>query len=305
MDNKLIILFFASVFLSGVQSAVKITKKNDALTVKIGDQYELLCTADAEPKACTFIKPTGETYVMWAGAAYENQRITQHGSLAKKECGITVKDAEEEDNGVWKCNIAAQAQGGSVTQDAEITITVAVPPTSVALKIDENLGPAEFSVKMKENDEDKEVSVDCIAEQARPKPEFVWYLGGEPLSGATSINEKNPANGKADYIETLRYYPKQNHDGKKLKCEVKHSAYTEADTATNKNEAEVLLKVHYKPVPAQKIHEFYSLKVGQPNTIRMRFSANPKPTSGFWTINKNKLQIGTESVDKKIQIDGY
>ena len=42
---------------------------------------------------------------------------------------------------------------------------------------------------MKQNPEEKkELLVDCIAEQARPKPRFEWWLGGEKLN----VSVKSP-----------------------------------------------------------------------------------------------------------------
>ena len=53
------------------------------------------------------------------------------------------------------------------------------------------------------------------------------------------------------------------------------------------------------PIPPKKDSAFYDLKLGQANPIKMAFSANPKPTEGFWMINNTKVQIGTKSKDNK------
>ena len=58
-----------------------------------------------------------------------------------------------------------------------------VPPKSVVLKIGEDLSPEMYTVKFKENNMCRcmEMSIDCIAEQARPKPSFEWRLGDDVI----------------------------------------------------------------------------------------------------------------------------
>jgi hypothetical protein len=300
MDNKLIILFFASVILSGVQSAVNVKKNHESITVKEGDSYDLLCEAtDVDVKACAFITPYGQTYVLWPAANYENGRIKQKGD-GKGQCGITVNKAKDTDNGEWQCNLSIQDQSGNAMGEIRgLAVTVAVPPTKVELKIEETFSPKFYSVKMKQNEERKELAIDCIAEKARPKPIFEWYLGGAPLKGTKTPNTPVLENGKADHIETLRYYPDSKHDEKKLSCKDVHEAYTEVQLNQKDNEAEVLLKIQYAPIPPKMDAAFYDLKLGQANPIKLAFSANPKPTEGFWMINNTKVQIGTKSKDNK------
>ena len=48
------------------EDAINMKRNHESITVKVGDAYELLCQAlDAEVKACAFITPYGETYVLW------------------------------------------------------------------------------------------------------------------------------------------------------------------------------------------------------------------------------------------------
>lgn len=292
MDHKLLLLFFTSVVLSGVHS-VKITKTQNEITIKKGEPFELLCAADIKVRACTIQTPYGETMVMWPGAAYENGRITKHGG-EEKECGIKVNGAQDTDNGSWECIISAQGPEGSISASGFVGVTVAVPPEKVELKIGENVNPQQYSVKM-QNEKSDQLSVDCVAEQARPAPEFVWYLGEEKLNAGKKTEADKSDDGKANYVETLLYYPDSSHNGKKLRCEVNHQAYTEAQKQSKENEVDVLLQISYPPTTTKKDQTFYDLKVGQENPIRIEFGANPKPTAGFWTVgNGTKIPFGTE-----------
>ena len=45
------------------------------------------------------------------------------------------------------------------------------------------------------------------------------------------------------------------------------------------------------PLPTKTATKHYDLHLGQKNDIRMQFSANPKPTEGYWVINKTKVPI--------------
>ena len=47
---------------------------------------------------------------------------------------------------------------------------------------------------------------------------------------------ENDANdGKADYIQTLKYFANAKHNGQTLKCEVTHLGYSEAQKAEGAN----------------------------------------------------------------------
>lgn len=63
------------------------------------------------------------------------------------------------------------------------------------------------------------------------------------LQGEISSNSEEASAGKKNYIETLRYYPSWKHDGKILRCQVEHQAYTDIQKEGKENEAEVVLRV--------------------------------------------------------------
>ena len=49
----------------------------------------------------------------------------------------------------------------------------------------------------------------------------------------------------------------------------------------------------------KEVQEFYELREGESNEIRMMFRANPKPQEGRWSINTNTVELGAESLDQK------
>jgi len=291
MDNKLIIALFASVILSGVRT-VEVKTNHASITINQDEPYDLVCSAPSvDIKGCLFTTPTGQTYILWAGASYEGGRVTQKGD-GSKQCAVSVSKAQDTDNGKWTCQISTMdSQNNAASNSADVEVTVAVPPTKVQINIEEVNEPSEYSVKMGPKDDPTEVAVDCVAVAARPPPQFQWFLGEDPLKADITPRSEEKEGGKKDYIETLKYYPNQDHDGKTLRCQVTHQAYTQVQKEGKVNEAEVVLKVKYAPLPTKTATKHYDLHLGQKNDIRMQFSANPKPTEGFWVINKTKVPI--------------
>jgi len=296
MDNKLIIVLFASVILSGVLS-VNVKSSHESITVNKDEPYELVCNAlNADIKGCLFTNPEGKSYVLWPGAAYENGRVAQQGD-GQSTCAVAINKAQDSDNGKWKCQISVMdATNNAVQSTADVDVTVAVPPTTVQIKIADVNAPTEYNVKMANQ---KDVAVECIAEEARPPPKFTWFLGEDPLNGDVTASAEDKEGGKKNYIETLKYFPSEKHDGKTLRCQVEHQAYTDVQKNDKQNEAEVLLKVQYPPKKPNKVEKHYDLNLGQKNTILMAFSANPKPTVGVWTINGTKIPVSGSDVDSK------
>jgi len=290
MDKKLIISFiFTSVILSGVLSQVDVKSSHESITVNKDEPYELVCNApNVEIKGCLFTDPSGKSFILWAGASYEGGRVAQKGD-GTSTCAVAINKAQDSDNGKWQCQISTMdANNNAVASTADVDVTVAVPPTTVQIKIADINAPQEYNVKMADQ---ADVAVECIAEEARPPPKFTWFLGEDQLNGEISASTEDKDSGKKNYIETLKYFPSEKHDGKTLRCQVEHQAYTDVQKEGKQNEAEVLLKVQYPPKKPNKVEKHYDLNLGQQNKIRMAFSANPKPSVGQWTINGTKIPV--------------
>merc|ERR1711994_1115116 len=289
MDHKLIIVFFASVILSGVLSQVTLKSSHESITVNNDEPYELVCEANSNDiKGCLFTNPAGKFFQLWPGASYEDGRVAQKGD-GQSTCAVAISKAQDSDNGKWTCQVSVMdATNNAVTSSADVDVTVAVPPTTVQIKIADVNAPSEYNVKMAAQ---KDVAVECIAEEARPPPTFSWYLGEDFLNGEITASDVEASSGKKNYIETLKYYPSEKHDGKTLRCQVEHQAYTDVQKEGKENEAEVVLKVQYPPQKPNKVEHRYDLNVGQEEKIRMEFSANPKPSVGVWTINGTTVPV--------------
>ena len=75
---------------------------------------------------------------------------------------------EEADNGEWECSVTAKGPTGDYQiGKGKVQVVVAVPPASVALKMDGQpiTGPIDMNL-----DDQKQAFIDCVASGARPAP---------------------------------------------------------------------------------------------------------------------------------------
>ena len=104
------------------------------------------------------------------------------------------------------------------------------------------------------------MNVDCVAVQARPRPQFKWFIGTTEIQGEMVDSAENESNdGKADYIQTMKYLANAKHNGQILRCEVEHLGYTEAQKAEGANVITKNLELYCKCWTELR---FLSFKVG-------------------------------------------
>ena len=142
---------------------------------------------------------------------------------------------------------ATDESGDFVTGEAFVQLTVQVPPSRVYLRVDGNEVMGENIGTTLTDQGNAELGVDCVAEAARPKPTFKWFIGDNEIQGTINDSvEKKQENGKADYVETLTYYADAKHNGKALRCEIIHAGYTEAQKERMENKIEKNLELFCK-----------------------------------------------------------
>ena len=56
-----------------------------------------------------------------------------------------------------------------------------------------------------------------------------------------------------------------------------------------------------KPENKAKTETFYGMKEGEPNTVRFKFTANPKPSSGVWTLGDKTVPVGASDTENTVQ----
>jgi len=288
-----------SALLSGVHSVEVIKQNHKEVTLKEGDEVTLTCTADVEALGCTFRSPGGTSYQMIKDSKYDGGRIQQQ-TLEPEDCSMVITQIQESDNGQWECTVSGKdSQTGDFAVGTEnINVVVAVPPAQVYLQVDGSQvnGPIELNL-----DEKKQLMVDCVATEARPRAEFKWYIGSTELNANVENREEEGTDGKMTYISTLEYNAAPKHSGQMLKCEVNHMGFTMQAIADESNIAQASLDLKFMPEGKSEVETIYGNKEGESNTIRMKFLANPMPTEGQWSIGEVSVPIGASDVEGNFQ----
>ena len=69
--------------------------------MRAGEEARLSCSTKSDIEFCQFVDPAGESFIMKEGLDYQGGRLSYHGEDPKKECGITIGNVKESDNGNW------------------------------------------------------------------------------------------------------------------------------------------------------------------------------------------------------------
>ncbi len=105
----------------------------------------------------------------------------------ENDCGIRIARLDEKDNGVWKCSVSVVGPGGDFESiDARINVTVAVPPARVLLRMDDQEVLTQSISFRLAADQGEERNIDCVATDARPRPEFKWFIGNTEIQVRSS-----------------------------------------------------------------------------------------------------------------------
>jgi len=298
--KSLAVILAISTIVSGVHSQIVLTQNHEEITVKQGDEAELVCSSEFEALGCSFRSPLETPYNLIKGANYEQGRIEQSETGNPNDCAMKITDIKETDNGEWECSVTAKgANGDFQIGTGKVQVIVAVPPEKVELKMGEQLITGPIAMNL---DTQKQAMIECVATGARPAPtDFLWYIGDTHLNANTKINEVAGDNGKMTYISILEYNAVPMHSGQMLKCQVDHKGYTTQQVADRENWAEQTLNLQFKPNEKPKAETFYGLKEGESNIVRFKFRANPKPTSGKWMLGEKSVPIGAADTENTIQ----
>ena len=178
--------------------------------------------------------------------AFYDGRIKQQ-TLNPDDCSMIITNVQESDNGQWECTVSGKdsLSGDFAVGSENINVVVAVPPAQVYLRVDGSQvnGPIELNL-----DETKQVFVDCLATEARPRAEFNWYIGNTKLNANVNIREEEGTDGKITYISTLEYNAAPKHSGQMLKCEVDHMGFTMQAIEDQSNIAQASLNLKCKKI---------------------------------------------------------
>merc|ERR1711971_1381662 len=207
------------------------------------------------------------------------------------DCAMQITDIKDIDNGEWECSVTGKGPNGDFQiGQGKVQVIVAVPPTTVALQMDGQpiTGPIDMNL-----DDQQQAFIDCVASGARPAPtEFMWYIGDTKLDANIKTREDEGENGKINFVSTLEYNAAPKHSGQMIKCVVDHKGYTALQIDDGSNVATAELNLKFKPELKGKTETFYGMKEGESNNVRIKFTANPKPSTGVWTLGEETVPVG-------------
>merc|ERR1712110_720125 len=88
-----------SALITDVHSQIAVIPNHDEITVKLGDEVELVCSSEFEALGCSFRSPLQTPYNLLKGAKYEQGWIEQSETGNPNDCAMKITDIKETDNG--------------------------------------------------------------------------------------------------------------------------------------------------------------------------------------------------------------
>ena len=115
-----------------------IKQNHKEVTVNVGEEVQLTCTADVRVTGCSFIAPGDRYqryryYPMFIGAVFEDGRIKEQ-TLNPDDCSMVITKIQESDNGQWECTVAGRdSLSGDLASGSENINVVVVTGKNVPL----------------------------------------------------------------------------------------------------------------------------------------------------------------------------
>lgn len=236
---------------------------------------------------------------MRKGLAHDEGRIAFHGEDETKDCAVKITNVKEKDNGAWKCTLTVCESGVCKTGEGSAHVTVVKAPSKVFFKDQEE------STIVLTYPADKNKKVECVAEGGRPAASFSWMLGDEELKGeVVDVDPVVAEDGTSTQGQVLTYETKPEDNGKTLSCIVNHPGYGEDALIAKANTQDLSLDVKFPPIANNDVQEFYGLKIGEAETVRINFKSHPAPTEVHWEMyDGTKISGASESLDQRFKAD--
>ncbi|XP_037715828.1 nephrin isoform X2 [Drosophila subpulchrella] len=187
---------------------------------------------------------------------------------------LQIKNATLEDDAEYQCQVGPAAGNPAIRANAKLSIVAA--PSSIV--IEGYARNARVEVEERQN-----LTLHCIAENANPAAEIVWFQGEVPVATAPIVSVNQTAPKRFTTSSTLHLQPRAEDDYKEFSCEARHKALP-PDVPMR---AQVQLSVLYPP--GAPFFEGYrqgeSLHRGQEVQIACRSRGGNPPAQLTWYRN--------------------
>ncbi|XP_017785393.1 PREDICTED: fasciclin-3 isoform X2 [Nicrophorus vespilloides] len=247
-----------------------------------GRNVSFLCRVGVPLQYCRVELPGSRSFNLNTKLSQTRNRVTYYGAgLSAGQCGFTIEQVTEEDNGKIKCYLGLETESQEAIDSVQLTVAKA--PKSPEL----DLSRGTDSLRVYKIHDVLQAS--CVVRDGRPVANISWYLDDEPIVGdglsmPTIIDfAKEDLHSKVQNL-TRTLQPSDN--GKLLKCVASHPALPEESIASRQ------LDVKYAPIPLTNPIDKFGFELGKPGMISIEIDANPKPQIE-WEIRGQKIREGT------------
>jgi len=154
------------------------------------------------------------------------------------ECGVTISNIKDTDEGRWRCNIGVVENSEVTTASGMANLSIAVSPEDIFLEAPFNQPEVNITAEFPKAGELDVIPVKCVVENAKPAPTFNWTIGGVPATGETRDEEEYvTVEGVSTFAQTINLIPNPDYNNQSLVCVINHPGLIKPVTV------ETLLKI--------------------------------------------------------------
>lgn len=220
-----------------------------------------------------------------------------HGKgIEKGECGMTIPNVTEKNNGVFYCNLMhvehpINKEDGSLENVTVVIAKVPQAPEINVVRINPFKRNTKLFYKYQNNtfEEYQRIEVECTIKFVRPAPNISWFLGTEPITNkldSPKITDLGKEHDQKKITQTLWRTLTYSDNGKDLRCVATHFALG-SGILTHR-----IYKLNVYVMPNVTNIAKCAFTIGKPGRVVVTIRSNPKPDIE-WFIDGRKMLEGT------------
>ena len=90
----------------------------------LDSSISLVCSSSAKPILCLWKTPYGHVYTLSEGVFAESGRLRHKDDSSGDECGLEIVGVEQQDDGLWECEVGSLIGDTFQTATADINLQV-------------------------------------------------------------------------------------------------------------------------------------------------------------------------------------
>ena len=101
-----------------------VTPLASQLVSSVDSTISLVCSSSSKPILCLWKTPYGHVYTLSEGVFAESGRLRHKDDSSGDECGLEIVGVQQQDSGVWKCEVGSLIGDTFQTATADISLQV-------------------------------------------------------------------------------------------------------------------------------------------------------------------------------------